>query len=45
MKQFKIQLQGDAPTLQAADPEAYALVLQARYVAQQFTPDAIEKSR
>jgi len=44
VKQLKISLLGDAPTVQATDPEAYALALQARYVAQKLTPDAFEKS-
>ena len=44
VKQLKISLLGDAPTVQATDPEAYALALQARYVARKLTPDAFEKS-
>jgi len=44
VEQLKISLLGDAPTVQATDPEAYALVLQARYLGQQVTPDALEKS-
>lgn len=44
VKQLKISLLGDVPTVQATDPEAYALALQARYVAQKLTPDAFEKS-
>ena len=44
VEQLKITLLGDAPMVQAADPEAYVLVLQARYLNQQFTSDAIEKS-
>ena len=44
VEQLKITLLGDAPSVQATDPEAYALVLQARYLNQQRTPDAFEKS-
>ena len=44
VQQLKLRLLGDAPTVQATDPEAYALVLQARYLVQRGTPDAIEKS-
>ena len=44
VEQLKVTLLGDAPTVQATDPEAYALVLQARYLSRQFTPDALEKS-
>ena len=44
VKQLKITLLGEAPTVQATDPEAYALVLQARYVERQNTPAAYEKS-
>ncbi len=44
VEQLKVTLLGDAPTVQATDPEAYALILQARYMWRQFTPDAYEKS-
>jgi len=44
VEQLKITLLGDAPTIQATDPEAYALVLQARYVGHQVTPDSLDKS-
>jgi len=44
VKQLKITLLGDAPTVQTTDPEAYALVLQARYLWRQHTPDDFEKS-
>ena len=44
VEQLKITLLGDIPTVQATDPEAYALVLQARYLGRQNTPDALEKS-
>ncbi|MCH8203462.1 MAG: hypothetical protein IH996_10210 [Proteobacteria bacterium] len=44
VEQLKVTLLGAAPTVQTADPEAYALVLQARYLGRQRTPDALEKS-
>ena len=44
VEQLKVTLLGEAPKVQAADPEAYALVLQARYLSRQFSPDALEKS-
>ncbi len=44
VEQLKISLLGDAPTVQATDPEAYALVLQARYVGHQVTPDSLDNS-
>ncbi len=44
VEQLKVTLLGDAPTVQATDPEAYSLVLQARYLGQQVTPEADEKS-
>ncbi|MEE8308634.1 MAG: winged helix-turn-helix domain-containing protein [Gammaproteobacteria bacterium] len=44
VEQLKVTLLGDAPTAQATDSEAYALVLQARYLGRQNTPDAYEKS-
>lgn len=44
VEQLKVSLLDDAPTIQATDPEAYSLVLQARYLGQQVTPDADEKS-
>ena len=44
VEQLKITLLGNAPTVQAADPEAYALFLQARHLRRQGTPDAFEKS-
>ena len=44
VQQLKITLLGDAPTVEAADPEAYALFLQARYLRRQGTPDAFERS-
>jgi len=44
VQQLKLTLLGDAPTVQATDPEAYSLVLQARYLVQRGTPDATEKS-
>ena len=44
VEQLKLTLLGDAPTVQATDPEAYALVLQARYVGHQVTTDSLDKS-
>jgi len=44
VEQLKVTLLDDAPTVQATDPEAYALVLQARYLFQRQTSDALEKS-
>jgi TolB-like protein/class 3 adenylate cyclase/Flp pilus assembly protein TadD len=42
--QLKITLLGNAPRVQETDPEAYALVLQARYLVQQSTADGLEKA-
>jgi TolB-like protein/DNA-binding winged helix-turn-helix (wHTH) protein/Tfp pilus assembly protein PilF len=42
--QLKIQLQVAAPTVETTDGEAYALVLQARYLSRKLAPDALEKS-
>jgi len=44
VEQLKITLLGNAPTVQVTDPEAYALVLRARYLGQQLTVDALERS-
>ena len=44
VEQLKVTLLGDAPTVQTTDPEAYSLVLQARYLNHQGTPDALKKS-
>ena len=44
VEQLKLTLLGHAPTVQATDPKAYSLVLQARYLDRQRTPDALEKS-
>ena len=44
VEQLKITLLGDVPKMKETDPEAYALVLQARYLRRQRTPDAYEKS-
>jgi TolB-like protein/lipoprotein NlpI len=44
VEQLKLALLGDAPTVQATEPEAFALVLQARYLRRQFTPDTLKKS-
>lgn len=42
--QLKITLLGDVPTVQAADPEAFGLVLQARYLGRQSTPESLKNS-
>jgi TolB-like protein/tetratricopeptide (TPR) repeat protein len=42
--QLKITLLGEAPHVEQADPEAYALFLQARQVRRQITPEASERS-
>ena len=42
--QLKIILLGDAPIVRETDPEAYALVLHARYLVRQSTRDGLEKS-
>ena len=44
VEQLKVTLLDDTPTVQATDPEAYALVPQARYLFQQQSSDALEKS-
>jgi len=44
VEQLKVTLLGDAPTVQTTEPEAYTLVLQARYLGRQLTPDTLEKS-
>ncbi|TDI62402.1 MAG: tetratricopeptide repeat protein [Alphaproteobacteria bacterium] len=44
VEQLKVTLLGEAPKVRETDPEAYALVLQARYLEQQGTSDAFEKS-
>ena len=42
--QLKVKLLGEVPKVQEADPEAYALLLQARQVWNQGTPEAFEQS-
>lgn len=39
-----VELLGNLPIIQATNPEAYALVLQARYLVLQYTPDAFERA-
>ena len=41
---LELRLLADGPTMREHNPEAFALVLQARYVGRQFTPEAFEKS-
>ena len=42
--QLKITLLGAAPTMETANPAAYALILQARQVGNQGTPESLEQS-
>jgi TolB-like protein/class 3 adenylate cyclase/Flp pilus assembly protein TadD len=42
--QLRVTLLGDAPSLEATDPEAYALYLQARQLSHRRTADAFEQS-
>jgi TolB-like protein/tetratricopeptide (TPR) repeat protein len=42
--QLKITLLGVAPTMETANPAAYALILQARQVGNQGTPESLEQS-
>ncbi|MEE8295815.1 MAG: tetratricopeptide repeat protein [Sphingomonadales bacterium] len=44
VEQLKITLLGGAPTVQLTDPEAYNLVLQARYLVRQSTADSLEQA-
>jgi len=44
VEQLEINLREDAPSVDATNSEAYALVLQARYLHRQSTPDALAKS-
>ncbi len=44
VKQLKVTLLGLAPTSEETDPEAYALFLQARYLARQDSLDAYDQS-
>jgi TolB-like protein/DNA-binding winged helix-turn-helix (wHTH) protein/Tfp pilus assembly protein PilF len=41
VEQLKIKLNGDVPSVSAADSKAYNLVLQARYLHRQSTPEAL----
>jgi TolB-like protein/Flp pilus assembly protein TadD len=42
--QLKVKLLGAAPQMQVADPQAYALYLQARQLGRQRTPEGFEQS-
>jgi TolB-like protein/Tfp pilus assembly protein PilF len=42
--QLKVTLLGDIPTVEATDPEAYALFLQARHLSQQLSEEGYERS-
>ena len=44
VKQLKVQLLAAAPKARTTDPKAYALYLEAKGLAQKFTPDAFAKS-
>ena len=44
VEQLKITLLGEAPTAAETDPEAYALYLQARHLANQGTAESYEQS-
>ena len=44
VEQLKVTLLGEAPTVEATDPEAYALVLQARQLSRQATAEGYEQS-
>jgi len=44
VEQLKITLLGTAPTVAETDPAAYALLLQARQLGRQKTPEALERS-
>ena len=44
VEQLKVTLLGEAPTVRETDPKAYTLLLQARYLGKQNTPDALEKT-
>jgi TolB-like protein/thioredoxin-like negative regulator of GroEL len=43
-EQLKIRLLGDAPKATRADPQAYALYLQARYLINTFVPETMSKA-
>jgi TolB-like protein/Tfp pilus assembly protein PilF len=42
--QLKITLLGEAPHVEQADPEAYALYLQGRQLARQITPESLRRA-
>ena len=42
--QLKVTLLGEAPKVEAVDPEAYSLYLQARHWSRQFTPETMIKA-
>ena len=44
VRQLEIKLREDAPSVTATNSEAYDLVLQARYLHRQSTPDALAKA-
>jgi tetratricopeptide (TPR) repeat protein len=44
VKQLKLKLFGDMPTIRETDPEAYALFLQARHLGNLLTPEGWEQS-
>jgi TolB-like protein/Tfp pilus assembly protein PilF len=44
VKQLKLKLFGDMPTIRETDPEAYALFLQARHLSNFLTPEGWEQS-
>jgi TolB-like protein len=44
VEQLKVTLLGAAPTVKETDPQAYALILQARHLGRQRTEEALERS-
>lgn len=44
VKQLKLKLLGEMPTIHETDPEAYALFLQARHLSNLLTPEGWEQS-
>ncbi|UCC14295.1 MAG: tetratricopeptide repeat protein [Gammaproteobacteria bacterium] len=44
VSQLKVTLLGEAPKVDETDPEAYALFLQARHLAHQFTSESIDQA-
>jgi len=44
VSKLQISLLGPVPKVNETDPEAYALLLQARHLGLQFTPEALEQS-